>query len=346
MSGGVLHAVAHMQQARLLANYERPGALERQASPYSAFGQAAAPFDLNGQATIELKKALVALAALGSDPSRNADPITERLWQKIMVDGPYADAWEGPAADELVTAIGRYAPSSGVAGPYTFLRASATGRYGINGGPQPTAAGLEVINKALAERLGGNPAMLKYAQWRGWWAPSDNAQVLPNTKTGPFWQKDGYTTANESAGTEIVELVNRADDWLIKCWQLQETLGSEAERAANLDNCILAARSERDAAARLANQSVQPPACAPGDEWDYTAGTCVTPSGVIHLPEVTPTDEMCIDAYVSQGKSKSEARRLCGVEPESILAGMGLPIVLGVALGGGLWWWQNRRSER
>jgi hypothetical protein len=340
MSKYPLETIARYQQTSLLGyNYEQPGAVERQYSPYGyatvALGAASAPFDLNGKATVELKRALLALAQHGADPFRNpADPITERVWQSMLVDGEYADAWDGPSSDELVTALSRYASGSGIPGPHTFLRASAAGRYGINGGPQPTAAGLEVIAGAVQSVLGGIGQMTEYMKWRDAGHSAD-AVVLPNRKTA--W---------DQGDPEWLALVDETDDNLISCWNIQLGAPNEQLRAQGLSECIGPARAARDAAAAGANQGKAIPSCQQFEQWDFATGRCVRMAGVVDLDEVTPTDQMCLDAYKTQGKTDSEARSLCNVPGSALLAGMALPLAVGVAVGGGLWWLQKRRSGR
>lgn len=317
----------------------------------SAMGSVSVPFELDETATIELKMALHALASRASDPLLNPiDPATERSWTRMALSGPFAGAWDGPSSDELVTALSRYAKSSGISGPYVQLQAGGNGRYGINGGPQPTPAGLEVIAGAVETILGGAPRMSKYLAWRGGvFAPPSSVSgpglssiVIPNPRPGKVWQPDGYTTVWPDGDPEWVAIVGQLDDSLVSCWEQQLTLTSETARRIGLDQCILSTRASRDQAVRKANEGVPSPICPEFHEWDATALICQRLPGVIDLPEVVPTDEMCIQAYMDEGKSEREARELCHLSAKPFLSSTSRLLAVGAAVGISAWF-INRR---
>lgn len=133
-------------------------------APYQAFGQPPAPlpYDLKAAGVVsEIKRALVALAQMEADRSRSPnDPATERLWRDIDLSPSFADAWHPAAAQEYALAVSRYRTSA-VPPPYLQFPAGSTS------GPQPTAAGLELLAGAVNTRLGGTPRMTIYEAWRG-----------------------------------------------------------------------------------------------------------------------------------------------------------------------------------
>lgn len=322
----------------------------------SAFGEAGeTPFDLNDlDSIIELKLALRALAMHLADPLKNpADPIIEERWKKIDTTSSYRGGWEGPSADEFVTAISRHAPSSGISGPYAQLNAGGFGKYGIVGGPFPTAAGLEVIAGAVQTLLGGQPRMSKYLAWRDGVfdppstvsGPPTNAVVIGSKKRTPIWQKDGYTQVWVDGDPQWVDIVAQLDDSLVSCWQQSQTMLNETTRDLALRDCILSVRASRDLAVRKANKGVPPPECPQDHVYDADAGECKKMSGVIDLPEVTPTDEMCIQAYRDMGKSKREARELCHVPSPPVLSTVGGALAIGAVVGVGFWFLQKRRAS-
>lgn len=331
-----------------LSNYEQADAAVRSNQPYDrGLGQPETPFNLDDpQAVIELKQALVALAKHGSDPLKNPDPITEEAFKRIIVDGPYASAWEGAAADELVAALSRYAPMSGIDGPYIQLGGSSLGKYGIVGGPQPTAQGLEVIAGAVQTELGGSPRMQRYLTWRdGAFEPPSNvsgppaeAQVTSITRHGPFWDPLGYTPVYEQGEPSWVDVVTQLDESLITCWQqlLQLEGATEEQRRLAIEECILPTRRSRHEATLKANQGAPLPSCPAGQIYDAAVNACVEDRGVVTLPEVTAED--CVKAYVAEGRSEAQAREICGAGQSSKVAAMAGAVGVGAALGVGIWY--------
>lgn len=359
-----------MPASMLEQNYVRPDRHERGI----ALGEPTEkPFDLNDpEVMAELKRALVALAQYEVDPFRNADPATEMVWKQIVLEGPYADAWDGASADEYITAISRYAsePYFKIVGPYFQLGGSRFGRYGIVGGPQPTAAGLEVIAGAVNEKLGGTPKMERYLAWRGGMfappsqtsGPPATAVVIPSHKHGPFWQVNGYTPIYPEGDPTWVAAGAEIDDSLVNCWQQLADLpwnAPEATRALLLEDCIATERASHDQAARQANKTAPTPTCPPGQIWDSSASRC-RDGGVIDLPEDTvvldvpgcvaasmeedhlsreQAEKECMEGCVQffmdkRGRSRAEAEKLCGKKGLSTAAAattVAVGAVLGVA---------------
>jgi hypothetical protein len=345
-------------------HYEVAGSAERQAHPYlrlDAMGQevqagTSQPYDLNAPgAVLELKRALVALAQAGADPLKSpADPIQETVWKEIILTGPHAESWEGAAADELVTAISRYAPGSEIAGPYIQLGGSNFGKYGIVGGAQPTAAGLEVIAGAVEVKLSGQPAMQQYLKWRGGTfappstvsGPPANAQVLPVHRHGPFWDPGGYTPAWEGAPEDMKAAIAKLDDSLVACIQQQEQLQTEGQRVVGIQDCLRAVRATRHQAVLLANQGAPPPECPVEHHYDAAEGRCVKDTGIVHLPPPTVAD--CVEAYMTvEGKTREEAEAICGAPAggSTRWARVGGAVALGALVGLGLYYVTTTRRR-
>jgi hypothetical protein len=358
-----------MQREALMGyggGYERAGAAERQASPYielGAMGQdvqgdTSKPFDLNAPGVVvEIKKALVALAQADADPLRNPDdPIQETVWQHIVLQGPHADAWEGAAADELVTAMSRYAPTTGLQGPFVQLGGSKFGKYGIVGGAQPTAQGLEVLAGAVQQRLGGQPAMTKYLAWRGGAfappstvsGPPANAQVIPSGRHGAFWDPSGYTPLWDGAPDNLKQAVTQLDESLIACIQQQADLKTEGQRLIGINDCLLPTRASRHQAVLLANEGAPPPECPAGHSYDAAQGRCVEDTGIVDLPPPSMAD--CVKAYMEiEGKSRAEAEAICmgpGASGDTRWARMGGAALVGGAIGLGLYYLTTTRRRR
>lgn len=345
--------------------YERRGQAEEQASPYIEFGSMGQdvasdmdkPFDLNEPGVVlEIKKALVALAQADADPLRNPDdPIQETVWQEIVMTGPHAEAWEGAAADELVTAMSRYAPTSGIVGPYVQLGGSQFGKYGIVGGAQPTAAGLEVLAGAVQQRLGGQPVMGSYLKWRGGAfsppstvsGPPSTAQVIPVGRHGAFWDPTGYTPMWEGAPEALQANVTQLDESLISCIQQQGSLQNEGQRLLGINDCLRPVRATRHQAVLLTNAGAPPPQCPTGHTYDAGQGRCVEDTGYVTLPPPSMAD--CVRAYMEvEGKSRSEAEAICagpGASSATRWARMGGAIVVGGALGLGLYYLTSKRRR-
>lgn len=372
-----------MSRHVLEQNYSRRPRGERPL--YALSDPSDTPFDLNDAEVIaEIKAALIALARYETDPFRSgADPATEQVWKQIVTEGPLASAWDGPTSDEFVAAISRYAtePVFAIAGPFFQLGGSSFGRYGIVGGPQPTAAGLEVLAGAVNEKLGGEPAMKKYLAWRGGVfappsqtsGPPATAVVIPNRRHGVAWRLDGYTPVYPEGDPTWVGHANTIDQHLVECWQQLAALPAtapEATRTLLLQDCILQQRSAHDAAAREANKSAPTPSCPAGQIYDRYDGRCREP-GTLETPEVALIADVegCVEVSVTedgmeraaaekacmegciryftdqQGRSKLDAETLCGQKRSPIMAMAGA-IAIGAALGLGAYFWQRQATRR
>lgn len=344
-----------------VSNYEGPGAAMRAFHPYvgrpSALGDTAQPFDLNAPGVVrEIKQALVALARLGADPLRNpTDPITETTWKRVSdeLSDPYAaDAWTGATADEYVTMLSRYPDlRSALDGPFTQLGGSKFGKYGIVGGAQPTAHGLEVLAGAVRQQT-GQSLMPLYEAWRGGVfpppssvsAPAGNATVMPVTKHGPFWNPFGYTPAHEGGDPELKAAVDDADDLLVKCTTTQMMAQSEAQRAAGLNDCLGGTREGRHHLVLKLNATAPEPSCGEGMVYRRDLARCV-----LSMDLEPPTVEDCVKAYMEvEGRSREEAVAICRGEeiPEEKPAGLtflgaqvttGKAVVAGSLIGLALW---------
>lgn len=353
--------------------YERCGALEREFDPRvrvergsirPALGDTSQPFDLGAPGVVrEIKRALVALARADADPLRNPnDPVLETRWRDVAEElsgdprkGPLghsvADAWTGATADEFVAAIGRYRGlASGLSGPFFQLGGSEFGTYGIVGGPQPTAHGLEIIAGAVQERLGGFPQIQTYMAWRDGSfappsvasAPAANTPVLPTPAHGPAWSEDGYTVAFPGGDPQLIAAVKNFDEELVDCWASLAQAQTEAERYEILQQCILPLRSERHLATLKLNVDAPEPPCPAGQEYRADLARCV-PSTTL----APPTLQDCVDAYMElEGRSPAAALAICRGEdppPENGPTAAGInkalmAVVVGGALGGALWY--------
>lgn len=346
-----------------LDGYERPGTAEAEGSPYDytpparALGQPGeTPFDLSDpDAVLELKQALYQLALLDADPLRNpVDRIREEAYKRMAMTGRYASSWDGPSADEFVMAVSRYAPDSGLTGPFMTLGGSRFGKYGIVGGPQPTAAGLELIAGAVEERLGGYPRMSRYLAWRGGVfdppsetsGPGADAVVLPIQRHGAAWQRDGYTVVDHDEGVPVwVAQVAEYDEALVECWHKASTLATdESSRWTYYRACMLPLREQRHEAAKRANANMPEPDCPAGYDYDRARAECVK------LPDVPSpeTDQSrCIADAMKAGMSRRQAENKC------LLPGQKGPIeraksaapalAVGAAIGLGVWWWTSKK---
>jgi LPXTG-motif cell wall-anchored protein len=342
-------------------HYELAGIAEREASPYLSLGEEpraamSQPFDLNAPGVpLEIKQALVALARVDADPlTAQGDPIRETVWQELVLSGPYQDAWEGAAADEFVTAISRYAPASGIPGPYVRLGGGA-GKYGIVGGAQPTAAGLEVLAGAIQTKLGGVPSMQRYLAWRGGVfappstisGPPAGAAVLPIQRSGKFWDPTGYTPMWSGAPADIRQNVERLDESLISCIQSQVTLQTEEQRLIGINDCLRSVRAARHQLVLLANKDAPLPECPDGSHYDRSAARCV-PNTPIDLPPVDipiPGTEECVADLIASGRSPEDAKALC-TETAKTGSSPWLGIAVGAGLGLGAYYLWKRRERR
>jgi hypothetical protein len=348
-----LRWLERQQQTSLLgSNYEAVGAVEQAHSPYDGLGAAAkAPFDLNDpEAVAEIKRALVALAERDADPFQGpSDLITETVWKEV---DPTSPAWDGQTADEFVAAISRYAPNTGVFGPYMQLGGSKYGEHGIVGGPQPTANGLEIIAGAVETKLNGTPRMSKYLAWRGGMfnppsmvsKPPPGSVVIPTGDGGRFWDPASYTPTWPDGDPEAVASAAAADAALIECWRGLEKAKSEAARMSWLLACARMGRAVHHAHTLRANVGAPDPKCPPQMKYNRTQGTCTRLPGIIDLPPTEITLESCVSAYMElEGKSEEEARRLCGADARAG-AGAVPALALGAAVGLGIWWWQKSHT--
>lgn len=343
-------------------SYGRPGTLERAYNPYArldALGDTSQPFDLRSPAAVlELKHALVALAQHGSDPLKVSDPIQEDRWKRIQLTGPGAAGWEGPAADELVAAISRHAKASGIAPPYIQLGGSSFGKYGIVGGPQPTAHGLEVIAGAVQTLLGGAPQMTQYLAWRDGTfkppssvsKPPENAQVNLVEWSHPYWDQESYTPAWPEGDPIYVKAAEQLDDALVACWQqlAEMTDATEEQRRLAIDECILPVRAQRHEAVLLANKGAPAPSCPTGQRWDKALAQCVVNTGIVDLPPVGA--EECVQAYMElEGKSEAEAREICMAPKRSgagVLSSAGGAVAVGALAGAAIWYMMREQKKR
>lgn len=350
------------------SNYEGAWDALRQYSPYQrldGFGapvtsDMSQPYDLNTPGSVaEIKRALYELAKRGADPLQNpTDPVTETVWKELEWTGPYADAWTGQASDELVTALSRYAQASEIPGPYIQLGGSNLGKYGIVGGAQPTAAGLEVLAGAVEQRLGGQPIMQKYLEWRGGTfappstvsGPPSDAVVVTSHKHGPFWDPAGYTPAYDKAPAELLAAVAKLDDALVSCLQQQVSLNNETQRQVGINDCLRSVRASRHQVVLEANKAAPAPECPDQQYYDPAQGRCVAYTGIVDLP---PPDYLdCINAYMTiEGKTKAEATEICyhNVEGLTFSKTMVRPakiaIAVGAALGLGFYYVSTRRRR-
>lgn len=371
MSRYPIEWVTREQQIALMGDYEQPGKLEHAYTPYSAdnghwaLGQpGTTPYNLNlPENVLELKTALYELAKRDSDPFRNPDdPILETRWKDMILDGRYGSSWDGASADEFVMAISRYAPGSGLTGPYMQIAGSRFGK-GILGGPQPTAKGLEVIAGAVHQRLGGLPPMTSYLKWRGdtafappsdWSGPGDDAVVLPINRMGPVWDPAGYTPVADDGVPDWVGYAAQIDESLISCWQqLAGLTVTEDQRRLALQDCVLTMRQAHHQAALRANANQPDPECPQGLVYDRSKGECGLP-GTVTLPEVdivTSKAEVraqCIEDYMTEGMTRSEAEKICphGESRWSSVSGVAMPVAVGAAAALGLWYFTKKRRAR
>jgi hypothetical protein len=297
-------------------------------SPYISLPMGAldVPYDLNAPGVVlEIKKALIALATRGSDPTRTSDPIQEDAWKNIVTVGDFTDAWDGPTADEFAMMISRY--RGYISGPY--IQSYAPPPVGIVGGPQPLARGLEALAGALENVLGSVPAMTKYLTWRDGRfdppstvsGPSESDPVTFCKFQGQSWNALGYTPIWGSAPEYLKVQASDVDAQLFRAWARILEANDEFTRSA-IYNEIKLLRTMHDGIARAANVGAPIPECGTGWEWDAVAGSCSKKPVVITLP---PT---IIDVS----------------EEESLLSKAAVPVaaimVLG-AVGAIVWWSKN-----
>jgi len=323
------------------SNYEGPMTAQRAFHPYvgrkTALGDTGQPFDLNAPGVVrEIKTALIELARAGADPLRNpTDPIVETTWKRLsdeMGDPQAVDAWTGAAADQYVTMLSRYGDIRGdLDGPFTQLGGSKFGKYGIVGGAQPTAHGLEVLAGAVRRDL-GRGMMPLYESWRGGMfdppsavsAPAPTARVEPITTHGPFWNPFGYTPAYDGGDPQLKKAVDDADDLLVKCITTQMMADSEQRRAAGLRDCLGATREGRHHLVLKLNASAPVPDCGPGKVYRKDLARCV-----LSMDLEPPTVEDCIQAHMTlEGRSREQAVAICTGE-EVVDEPGGVPTILG-----------------
>lgn len=312
-------------------------------SPYEgvgALGQAAPPGTAYMGAHEDVLEVKHVLHRLGQQArTRGA---TETRYREILLEGPYASAWEGAAADELVMALSRHTLGSGVTGPYWGLTGSKFGA-GIVGGPQATRAGLDVLRKA-AEATGS--AMPRYAAWRD----GGGTTIAAITKHGPFWDEKGYTPVASDGVPEYVAAADQVDQSLIDCWNQLFATQNEAARQLLLDECVLPMRLAHHQAALEANKHQPDPDCGPNHVYDRATGTCRL-GGQVTLPEQQiELDKQkarahCIEQYMAEGMSRRKAEKLCPYGPPPTNYGsVGLALALGAGAGLGLWYLTRKRK--
>lgn len=364
MSRFPLEWVGSRQDVQLRGDYVigGPGCGEISAFA-SGLGQASSqPYDLNvPEHVIELKLALFELAKRDADSFRNPDdPIKERRYKDMILDGRYAASWDGATADEFVMAISRYQGDSSLSGPFMQIGGSRFGA-GIVGGPQPTAQGLEVIAGAVEQRLGGTPKMSNYLGWRGGAipppssisGPDENAVVTPVRRHGPFWDKDGYTPVADDGVAEWVGIASQVDQSLVQCWQQLMEAPTEEIRSLVLSDCLLPQREAHHTAALQANANQPDPDCGEGYFYDRANAECRKRTDIILPPtdiEISKAEarRICIEGQMQDhGLSRSEAERICPYAPKGspFWQNMGLALAVGGAAGLGIWYLTKKKGR-
>jgi hypothetical protein len=299
-------------------------------SPYVGFGAIDKPFDLKAPGAIqEVKRALVALAAYEADPFRSKeDPATELIWKHI---DPTSPSWDPMTAMEYALAVGRYAQEYGtglfdIPPPYAQMS---------DPGPQPTATGLELLAGAVAQHLGGTPAMPMYLAWRSLGCtvclappskvsgPKPTDPVLPTDDFGTkfLYPPPAELAKDPEAGAALAKL----EAELAGDWKTAMTAKHETERAT-IAFKYLTDRIGRDAlvAMLIARAKVR-------------IGT-------------TTVDPSTIQACLEHGGSWNTVTNGCEARPMTTASAGGSIPVVGIVVAAGataavLYWW-NKRSAR
>ena len=276
---------------------------------------------------LEIKKALIALATRGSDPTQSSDPIKEDAWKNIITLGDFTDAWDGPTADEFMLAMSRF--KGYIDGPH--FQSFAPPPDGIVGGPQPLAKGLEALAGAVENVLNGTPVMTQYLAWRNGTldppsllsGPSASDPVLFCRFREQPWNLLGYTPIWDGAPDYMKAQATSVDEQLITAWGRMYAAEDEFMRSAVYSEVKLL-RSMHDGIARAANVGAVPQ-CAEGWEFNRVTGSCEKKPVVITLP---PT--------------------IIEIEDESFVSKAAVPVaaimVLG-AVGAFMWWSKNGTPE-
>lgn len=279
--------------------YESAGTVEREYSPYDAFG-VVEPYDLNVPGRVaEIKSVLIALAKHRSDPLRTPAPNTQKedLWKHINTTTEFVDAWDGPTADEYVVAMSRYKdllhPSmpANRQSPLAQIHKmkDVNGNDVIIGGPQPTVAGLEALAQAAHRILKDSVQLDSYLQWRGGslecsiLGPSckpPESVVLPTNIKGPDWNPRGWTAAwrngpNATKYPNLLPMLDAIDVQLEVQWTQAPADKNEDERSMRA-NALVQYREQRDGIVKQLNEGVSTPRCAdPSQIYDPSKGGCV-----------------------------------------------------------------------